>query len=136
MEDNRYLEQAAALDKAKEAGEVSAYVLTTSGYKSAFSAHGNYVQMINALLNLDKKDDEFEKRLAVVTATLMLKDGDFAHKIDTLRAHPAELLKHLEECAKKLDAEFEAAGKPSEDSGDGDETETEKEESHDSEEAA
>ena len=135
MEDNRYLEQAAALlDKAKEAGEVSAYVLTTSGYKSAFSAHGNYVQMINALLNLDKKDDEFEKRLAVVTATLMLKDGDFAHKIDTLRAHPAELLKHLEKCTKKLEAEFEAAGKPSEDSGDGDETE--KEESHDSEEAA
>lgn len=129
MEDNRYLEQAAALlDKAKEDGEIGAYVLATSGYKSAFSAHGNYAQMINALLALDKQDNEFEKRLAVAVAVMMLKDGDFAHKIDVLRAHPAELLKHLEECAKKIDAEFEAAGKPSEVSGD----ETEKEDSHDS----
>ena len=135
MEDNRYLEQAAALlDKAKEAGEIGAYVLATSGYKSAFSAHGNYVQMINALLGLDNQDNEFEKRLAVAIAAMMLKDGDFAHKIDTLRAHPAELTKHLGELSEMIDAEFKAAGKPSEDSGDGDETE--KEESHDSEEAA
>lgn len=135
MEDNRYLEQAAALlDKAKEAGEVSAYVLTTSGYKSAFSAHGNYAQMINTLLGLDKQDNEFEKRLAVAIAAMTLKNKEFAHKIDILRAHPEELLKHMKECSKKIDAEFEAAGKPSEDSGDGDETK--KEESHDSEETA
>ena len=135
MEDNRYLEQAAALlDKAKEAGEAIGVVLVTSGRKNALNVNGSGVAILNTLLNLNRKENGFCDTLAVAVAAMMLKDGDFAHKIDVLRAHPAELLKHLEECSKKLDAEFEAAWKPSEDSGDGDETENE--ESHDSEEAA
>ena len=135
MEDNRYLEQATALlGKAKEAGEVIGVVLVTSGRKNAIKVNGSGVAILNTLLTLNRKENGFCDTLTVAVATLMLKDGDFAHKIDTLRAHPAELLKHLEKCSKKLDAELEAAGKPSEDSGDGDETE--KEESHDSEEAA
>lgn len=135
MEDNRYLEQAAALlGKAKEAGEVIGVVLVTSGRKNAIKVNGSGVAILNTLLNLKHKENGFCDTLAVAVATMMLANKDFAHNIDMLRSQPAELTKHLEECAKKLDAEFKAAGKPSEDSGDGDETE--KEESHDSEEAA
>lgn len=135
MEDNRYLEQATALlGKAKEAGEVIGVVLVTSGRKNAIKVNGSGVAILNTLLNLNHKEDGLCDTLAVAVAVMMLANKDFAHNIDMLRSQPAELMKHLAECAKKLDAEFEAAGKPSEDSGDGDETE--KEESHDSEEAA
>ena len=133
MEDNRYLEQAAALlDKAKEAGEVIGVVLATIGRKSCFKVNGSGVATLNTLLLFDSGGGDFEDTLATATVAMMLKDGDFAHKIDMMRAHPAELVKHLEECGKKFEAEFKAAGKPSEDS----EGETEKEESHDSEETA
>ena len=133
MEDNRYLEQAAALlDKAKEAGEVIGVVLVTSGRKNAIKVNGSGVAILNTLLNLNGKGDDFESVLATAIAALMLGNGDLAHKIDTLRAHPADLIKALEESSKKLDAEItesKAKRKASED-------ETEKEESHDSEEAA
>ena len=133
MEDNRYLEQAAALlDKAKKAGEAIGVVLVTSGRKNALKVNGSGVAILNTLLNLNREENGFCDTLAVAVAAMMLKNGDFAHKIDMLRAYPAELMKHLEECSKKLDAEIaesEAKRKASED-------ETEKEESHDSEEAA
>ena len=133
MEDNRYLEQAAALlDKAKEAGEALGIVLVATGRKSGFKVNGSSVAVLNTLLNLNGKGDDFESVLATAIAALMLGNGDLAHKIDTLRAHPADLIKALEKSSKKLDAEIaesEAKRKASED-------ETEKEESHDSEEAA
>ena len=133
MEDNRYLEQAAALlDKAKEAGEIGAYVLSTSGHKVAFSVNGKHAQLLNALLNMGKQNKGFKRRLAVAIAAIMLKDESFALKIAMIRAYPAELMRHLKECSAALEAENRAAGNPAE----APEDETEKEESHDSEEAA
>ena len=133
MEDNRYLKQAAALlDKAKEAGEAIGVVLVTTGRKSCFKVNGSPVAVLNTLLSLNRKENGFCDTLAVAVAAMMLRNGDLAHKIDTLRAHPADLIKALEESSKKLDAEItesKAKRKASED-------ETEKEESHDSEEAA
>lgn len=132
MEDNRYLEQAAALlDKAKEAGEIIGVVLTTTGRKTAFKTHGSGVAILNCLMALDE-DEDFEVVLATAVAAMMLADKDFAHKIDMLRCSPDKLTKHLAECSDKLDAEIaesKARWEASED-------ETEKEESHDSEEAA
>ena len=133
MEDNGYLEQAAALlDKAKEAGEVGAYVLSTSGRKVTFRVDGKHAQLLNALINMYGPNKRFNRRLAVAVAAIMLKDEKFALKIAMIRAYPAELMKHLKMCSEALDAEIAEAMSKSE----GLEEETEKEESHDSEEAA
>ena len=133
MEDNRYLEQAAALlDKAKEAGEALGVMLVATGRKSGFKVNGSPVAVLNCLLSFNGKGDDFESLLATAIAAMMLKDGDLAHKIDTLRDHPADLVKTLAESSKKLDAEItESVAK-----AEAPEAETEKEESHDSEEIA
>ena len=133
MEDNRYLEQAAALlDKAKEAGEIISVVLATTGRKTAFTTHGSGVAILSCLMNFDGKGEDFESALATAVAATMLANKDFAHKIDMLRCRPDMLTKLLTEYSDKLDAEIaesKARWEASED-------ETEKEESHDSEEAA
>ena len=137
MEDNRYLEQAAALlDKAKEAGEIIGVVLATTGRKPAFKTHGSDVAILNCLIGFNDTGDDFEGLLATAVVAMMLTDKDFAHKIDLLRSCPDELMKHLKECSDKLDAELAADAAGAEGTGDEDGDEDEKEESHDSEEAA
>ena len=133
MEDNRYLEQAAALlDRAKEAGEIMSVVLATTGNKIAFKTRGSGVAVLNCLLSFNDKGGDFETALATAVAAMMLSNKDFAHKIDVLRCCPDKLTKYLEECSDKLDAEIAEANAKRESPED----ETEKEESHDSEEAA
>ena len=133
MEDNRYLEQAAALlDKAKEAGEIIGVVLTTTGRKTAFKTRGGGVAILNCLLDFNGHGDGFKGLLATAVAAMMLTDKDFAHKIDLLRCRPDKLTKHLKECSDMLDAELAESKARWEAPEDG----TEKEESHDSEEAA
>lgn len=133
MEDNRYLEQAAALlDKAKEAGEIIGVVLTTTGRKTAFKTHGSGAAILNCLMNFNDQGDDFEGVLATAVVAMMLANKDFAHKIDLLRSCPDKLTKHLAECSDKLDAEL-AEYKARREAP---VNETEKEESHDSEEAA
>ena len=137
MEDNRYLEQAAALlDKATEAGEIIGVVLATTGRKTAFATHGSGVAILNCLMNFDGKGKDFESALATAVAAMMLANKDFAHKIDMLRCCPDKLTKLLTECSDKLDAELAADAAGAEGTGDEDGDEDEKEESHDSEEAA
>lgn len=138
MEDNRYLEQAAALlDKAKEAGEIIGVVLATTGRKAAFATHGSGVAILNCLLSFNDKGDEVESVLATAVVAMMLANKDFAHKIDLLRSCPDELTKQLlAKCSDKLDAEFAADAAGAEGTGNEDGDEDEKEESHDSEEAA
>ena len=137
MEDNRYLEQAAALlDKAKEAGEIIGIVLATTGRKTAFKTHGSDVAILECLIGFNDTGHDFEGLLATAVAAMMLSDKDFAHKIDMLRCHPDKLVKHLMECSDQLDAEIAADAAGAEGTGDEDGDEDEKEESHDSEEAA
>lgn len=133
MEDNRYLEQAAALlDKAKEAGEIMGVVLVTSGYKACVKMNGSGAALINTMIDLPKSGDKFNSILALVVATWIVGSNGFAEKLDALLCNPKELKNFLQKSSDKLDAEIaesKARWEASED-------ETEKEESHDSEEAA
>ena len=133
MEDNRYLEQAAALlDKAKEAGEIMGVVLVTSGYKACVKMNGSGAALINTMIDLPKSGDKFNSFLALVVATWIAGSNGFAEKLGALLCNPKELKNFLQEASDNLDAEIaesKARWEASED-------ETEKEESHDSEEAA
>lgn len=133
MEDNRYLEQAVALlHKAKNAGEIMSLVLVTAGRKSCFKAEGSGAALINAMIGLRGQGGLFDSILALVVATWETRSAEFALKTTVLVNNPKELKRLLEEASDKLDAEIAEANAKRESPED----ETEKEESHDSEEAA
>lgn len=133
MEDNRYLEQAAALlDKAKEAGEVIGAVLVTSGYKGCVKTNGSGAALINTMINLTEYGDKLNSILALTVAAWIAGTNGFAEKLGALLSNPKELERLLQKNSDKLDAELAESKARREAS----EEETEKEESHDSEEAA
>ena len=133
MEDNRYLEQAAALlDKAKEAGEIMGVVLITSGYKGALKMLGSGTVLINTLMGLPGQDDDFDNMLALTVAAWMTSPTEFSKKVVSLLSIPKELGRLLQEASDTLGAEI-SEYKARREAPNND---TEKEESHDSEEAA
>lgn len=133
MKDNRYLEQAAALlNKAKEADEVMSFVLVTSGYKSCLKTSGSGVSMINTLMGLFGKVDSLDTAFAVVVAGAIISSEDFRSMLSALLSDPEKLKALLKIASDELDAEIAECKVRREASGD----EMEKEESHDSEEAA
>lgn len=133
MEDNRYLEQAAALlDKAKEAGEIIGVVLATSGYKECVKVKGSSAALINTMINLTEFSDKFNRNLALTVAAWIARSKEFAVTLGVLLSNPKKLESLLQETSDNLDAgiaEYNARR-------DAPKNETEEEESHDSEEAA
>lgn len=133
MEDNRYLEQAAALlDKAKEAGEVMGIVLVTSGRKSCLKTSGSGAALINTMMSLPESDDKFNRILSLTVAAWLIGCNGFAENLGALLGNPEALEKLMTEASDQVDAEIAECKARLEASGDG----TEKEESDDSEETA
>lgn len=133
MKDNRYLEQAVALlDKAKEADEVMSFVLVTSGYKRFLNTSGSAASVVNTLMGLFGKNDSLESALAVAVASSAASSENFGSALSALLVAPKKLKDLLKVISDNLDAEIAEYEARSEASGD----EMEKEESHDSEEAA
>lgn len=133
MKDNRYLEQATALlDKAQEAGEVMGVVLVTSGYKSCLKTSGSGVSMVNTLMGLFRKSDSLDAALAVAVSCAIASSESFKSNLSALLSDPEKAEELTKKLSDKLDAEIKEYEARREASGDG----TEKEESHDSEEAA
>lgn len=133
MKDNRYLEQAVALlDKAEEADEVMSFVLVASGYKNCLKISGSGVAVINTLIGVQGKNDEFDAALAVAVAGAIGSSEGFESKLSALLSDPEKLKAFLKKASDKLNAEIAEYNARREASGD----EMEKEESHDREEAA
>lgn len=133
MKDNRYLEQATALlDKAKKADEVMSFVLVTSGYKRCLNTSGSGASVVNALMELFGKIDSLDSALAVAVVSSTASSEGFESKLRALFDAPEKSKDLLKALSDNLDAEISEYNTRREASGD----EMEKEESHDSEEAA
>lgn len=133
MKDNRYLEQAfTLLDKARKADEVMGVVLVASGGKNCLKISGSGAAVINTLMGLFRKNDSLDAMLTLTVASWVAGSEGFAAKLGALLSDPEQLKALLKKASDELDAEIVEYKAKRKASGD----EMEKEESHDSEEAA